>query len=346
MRYSEEKQYALELINEHRARKGLPTMILGDNVSAQIHAELSLQDCHSSPWSTDGLNPVARYTLVGGYQDSHMVVSGVDYCGDREEREFITNQKIRDVIDSLLNPEWGDYFGEQILASFENRHYSKLNVGLVRDSHDTTAVFLLEKDYIEFEELPVFEEGLLTLSGRVKNGATLEDPEDLNMALEYHQPPRPLTAGQLARVYSSTLGIRVANIRRPAGEGRYWPNDEITKMYYRCITPYHESLIGAPPVESRAQASELHNYAKEECRKIQEDKVGGEERTVPWITASQWNVANGNFTVTADLSEVLHNHGNGIYTLFIWGIVDEESVLISGYAIFHGIPRPTGYSPP
>lgn len=225
------------------------------------------------------MTPVARYTLSGGYQGFNMVISGLDYCGDRDKGEFITRPNIRNVIDSLL--KGGDYFDEQILASFENRHYRKLNVGLVRDSHYTTAVFLMEKDFIEFDELPVFEEGLLTLSGRVRNGATLENLEDLGIGLEYHQPPNPLTTGQLARVYSGTLGIKVASIRRPAGEGMYWPDDEFTEVYYRCVTPYHESLIGAPSVESSAQASELHDNAKEECRKIQEDKIGGEERTVP-----------------------------------------------------------------
>ena len=83
--------------------------------------------------------------------------------------------------------------------------------------------------------------------------------------------------------------------------------------------------------------------AKEACRKIQEDKTEGEERTYPWITASEWSVANGRFSITADLDEVLLAHGDGIYTLSLWGIVDDEDVLISEYSIFHGVTPPTFY---
>ena len=183
------------------------------------------------------------------------------------------------------------------------------------------------------------------LSGRVINGATLEGPKDLDMALNYHQRPKPLTAGQLVRVYSSTAGIRVASIREPASEGTHWVDDEVTRVFYRCLTPYEESLTNAPPVESSDEASELRASAREACRQIQEDKMAGEERTFPWITASEWSVANGRFSITADLGAVLLAHGDGIYTLFLWGIVDDEDVLISEYSIFHGVTPPTVYTP-
>ena len=289
------------------------------------------------------MTPTARYTLAGGYQAFNTVISGIHYCGDRDEKESITRAAITGKIENLL--ESGDYFDDRILASFSNRHYRKLNVGLVRDSHYTTAVFLLERDYIEYEELPVFKEGVLTMSGRVKNGATLEGPKDLDMVLGYHQPPKPLTVGQLVRVYSSTEGIRVAGIREPASEGRRWVDDEVTRLFYRCLTPYDDSLTSATPIESSDEASELRASAREACRKIQEDKTEGEERTFPWITASEWSVANGRFSVTADLGEVLLTHGGGIYTLSLWGIVDGEDVLISEYSIFHGVTPPTVYTP-
>ena len=158
LRYSEEKQYALELVNDHRSGQGLLLLELGDNISAQIHAEHSLRDCHASLWSTDGLTPTAKYILAGGYQAFSTVISGGHYCGDRDEKESITRATITGKIERLL--KGGDYFADQILAEFNNKHYRKLNVGLVRDSHYTTAVFLLERDYIEYEELPVLEEGV------------------------------------------------------------------------------------------------------------------------------------------------------------------------------------------
>ena len=117
------------------------------------------------------------------------------------------------------------------------------------------------------------------------------------------------------------------------------------RLFYRCLTPYDDSLTSATPIESSDEASELRASAREACRKIQEDKTEGEERTFPWITASEWSVANGRFSVAADLGEVLLTHGDGIYTLSLWGIVDGEDVRISEYSIFHGVTHPTVYTP-
>ena len=80
LRYLEEKQYMLELINSERKRAGLGTVTLGDNIAAQLHAESSLDNCFSGHWGADGLKPYMRYSLAGGYQSNAENGSGLGYC--------------------------------------------------------------------------------------------------------------------------------------------------------------------------------------------------------------------------------------------------------------------------
>ena len=318
---------------------------MGNNISPQVHAEISLDNCHSSLWSSDGLDPIARYTLAGGYQANTIVVSGTDFCGDRDEKEYITRDDIRRIIEGMLKPEsdW-DAFDYSILNSMSDEKYRVLNVGLTRDSHFTTAVFLMETSYIDYDELPSIKDGVLTFSGEVGNGATLADRKALGASLEYLPPPKPLTQGQLARTYSGTSGIRVASLRRPAGEGFHWPSDSFSKTDYHCRTPYDIDKRDAPPVQSERNARELSAEAKEACRKIRYDKIGGVERTVPWITADRWQVGNNAFDISANVSEILDAHGSGVYNLLLWADVGGERVLVSEYSIFHGVIPPGAYS--
>ena len=321
-------------------------MEMGDNISAQVHAEISLENCHSALWSSDGLNPTARYTLAGGHQAMTTVISGADYCGDRGKKEYITRAALRRIIDNMLKPEpdW-DEFDYRILNSLSDEKYRALNVGLTRDSHFTTAVLLLETGYIEFDSLPSIKDGVLEFSGRVDNGATLANRDALGASLEYHPSPRPLTQGQLARTRSGTTGIRVASLRRPAGEGYHWPTDSFTKTYYNCRTPYEIDPQDAPPVQSERNARELSAEAREACRRVRYDKIGGIERTVPRITADKWRVGNNAFEVSVNVSEVLGTHGDGVYTLFLWADVGDERIQVSEYSIFHGVTPTDAYSP-
>ena len=78
--YLDEKLYMLRLINNERRSAGVPEVELGVNDAAQLHAEDSLEGCHSSHWGSDGLKPYMRYSLAGGYQSNGENGSGRDYC--------------------------------------------------------------------------------------------------------------------------------------------------------------------------------------------------------------------------------------------------------------------------
>ena len=65
--------------------------------------------------------------------------------------------------------------------------------------------------------------------------------------------------------------------------------------------------------------------------------------TVPWITAEEWTASGQAFSLKADISEVVAEHGAGVYTVLVWGNIDGDFVLISRYSIFHEAEPPEGY---
>ena len=64
---------------------------------------------------------------------------------------------------------------------------------------------------------------------------------------------------------------------------------------------------------------------------------------MPWITALEWTARGETFSVTADLWDVMEKHGEGVYSLVVWGSIDGENILISQYSVFHDIASPDTY---
>jgi len=352
LRYSDEKQFILNLINEERSREGVEPLVLGANVAPQIHAENSLEGCYSSVWSTDGLKTDARYSLAGGYQANTGIASGGDFCSSwfdltQDYPLFVVEDEIQDSIEGLLAYDETTDIREDLLDA----RFHSLNVGIalaVGPGDATVRLFLLlESDYIEFEGLPAIQSdsGALTLSGRAKNGVSVEGRDDLRVYVDYDPPPQSVTAGQIARVWSSNLGRRIASIRPPAGEGRNWTSDEITKRYNPCLAP-HEVPNDVELPRSRSDAGDLFDIAKAACLEVRDNEEGGTEITYPWITTEDWNVEGDAFDISADLSNVIAKHGPGIYVVSMWGTLDGENRIISEYAIFHEITPPSTYDPP
>ena len=58
------KQYALKKINEDRLKFNLSPVELSKNEAAQIHAEELLKTKIVSHWTTDGMKPYMRYSIL------------------------------------------------------------------------------------------------------------------------------------------------------------------------------------------------------------------------------------------------------------------------------------------
>ena len=321
-RHFDVKQSMLDIINAERTQVGLDPLVQGNNVPAQLHAEASLESCFSSHWGLDGLKPYMRYSLAEGYQSNSHLVQGSDYC--------ITASDGYSPKDSIRG-----WISEQALAP----HHKKVTIGLAWDEYNTVVVLQFEGNYVEYEQLPAIQDGILSLSGTAKNGLSFNEDRGLSVQIYYDPPPRPLTLGQIARAYCYDFGRQIAGLRAPLTGNRRYTEDEFKRTYRPCADP-HEISPEAPAPRSRNEAHQFWRDARD----------ASELRTalsisVPWVTALKWTAKGHEFSVRADLSGLLSKYGDGVYSLTVWGSIGNERVVISKYSIFHGITPPDTYNP-
>ena len=336
-RHLELKEHMLTLVNDYRRNAGLQPVVLGDNIAAQLHAELSLADCTARHWGTDGLKPYMRYTLAGGFQSNAENMSGHHYCIKSWERYAPLNTSTGGLIKKVSEAVeiWMGSPGHR--RAILDSHYRKLNVGLAWDSYNFVAVQHFEGDYVDFSQLPNLKDGILISAGNAKNGVQLEEDADLGVLIAYDPPPTQLTPGQLAQTYCYDYGVYIAGLLFPLPEGEFWTDDSFTQTTKPCLSPYNVPP-DTPPPQSVQESHRVHDIAKE---------WEGEEisLTVPWVTASTWQVSGGSFQVEADIGMILEEHGPGVYTIMVRGMRQEEPVWIAEYSIFHDVTPPTTYDP-
>ena len=314
----------LTLINAEREKAGVGPVVLGTNNAAQLHADASLEHCFSSHWGIDGLKPYMRYSLAGGYQSNGENGIGLDYCvtaSDGYSALRGIRQEIQKVMDS-----WMGSSGHR--RNILDGSHKKVNIGIAWDRYNIKAVQHFEGDYVEYDRLPTIENGILTMSGKVKNGVAFEKDEDLGVQIFYDQPPHPLTRGQISRTYCYDYGLLVAALRWPLPTGFRYSKDKFTVPYKPCLDPY-DVPEDAPAPGTYQEAREFWQQAYEASQIRQEQDI-----TVPWITALEWRADEEGFSAKADLNGLLSNYGNGVYTLAVWGSIGSERAIFSRYSMF------------
>ena len=319
----------LELINGERIKAGLSVVVMGDNRAAQIHAENSLANCISSHWSADGLNPDMRYSLAGGYQSNRENVIGQDYCrlpGQGYSAIASIAQKVHGAM-----RWWMESPGHR--STILVPRHSKVNIGLAWDRYNFVAVQKFERDNVEYTMLPAIEGRQLSMEGRVKNGANLAHGDHIRVTILYSPPPHSLTQGQIARVYGNCPPRKVVFLS-------YKSSGEQESSWETCPTPYDFP----PESPAPSSASDAHRMW-EEARSRWEDREKVPV-TVRRIKMSKWQLDGDRFAISADIGDVLDAYGPGVYTMTLFGVLDGAVTPISEYAIFHGVPQPTGYGLP
>lgn len=333
-RHLAEKEYMLELINAERAKAGVPPVVLGDNIAAQLHAEAALENCFTGHWGVDGLKPYMRYSLAGGYQSNGENASGLNYCIKPWEnyRPIASiERESREVMRGFMNSPG---HRRQILDPW----HRKVNIGLAWDRHNFRVAQHFEGDYVEYSTLPTLENGLLSLAGAVKNGISFSARQDLGIQIYYDPPPYPLTRGQVARTYCVGLGLQVAVLRPPLTGNQFYVDHRFTNTQSQCIDPY-QVPADSPAPGSHDEAHRISGAAR--SQPLASVAVAG-----PWITSSHWLAAGADFAAQADLSPVIAQHGPGVYTVAVWQQRIGGGLIISEYAIFYGIDPPAGYAAP
>ena len=362
------KAYMLELINAERRSAGAPPVTLGDNIAAQLHAEISLANCFSGHWGVDGLKPYMRYSLAGGYQYNSENASGSDYCiSESDGHRPLDN--IETEIREMMNG-WMNSAGHR--RNILDQRHVKVNIGLAWNDYNIAGYQHFEGGYVEYDRLPEITDGTLTVSGRVTNGLQFFNKEQVGLQIYYDRPPRTLTLGQLARTYCYDSGVLVAGFGHfpidvdldnldnidltdiglsevdlgevglsdvNLNDVDFWAADEFKTTYTSCPDPYEvppDAHAPRSPAEARSFWQEA--YLASENRPPQ-------PITVKWITASKWMVRGADFSITADISDLLSQHGWGVYSVLLWGEVGGARVPISKYSIFHGVNPPNTYNP-
>ena len=334
-RHLPEKELMLSLINDERARVGAGPVVLGDNIAAQLHAESALSNCFSGHWSLDGLKPYMRYSLAGGYQSNGENGHGSDYCIKASDGYRPIGNIQMEIREAMAG--WMGSPGHR--RNILDPSHMKVNIGIAWDRYNVKVFQHFEGDYVEYQHLPGIDEGVLKMSGRTKNGARLGSRRDLGVQIYYDPPPAPLTPGQVARTYCYDNGLRVAGLRERLTGGSFWPEDRFTTTYSPCPDPA-DVPADAPPARSPTEANRLWEEAYDRSRLTGERTI-----TVPWIDATKFHVTGGAFDVEADISEVLDKHGDGVYSVLVWGLIDGQDAVLSEYSIFHGVPVPDTYHP-
>ena len=164
-----------------------------------------------------------------------------------------------------------------------------MNIGLAWDKYNFEAYQHFEGDYVEYDELPSIEDGILYLSGKTKNGAKFDNNDDLSVLLFYDPPPHRLTSEAVSKTYAYCFGVVVASFLWPLSGGGDWgENTTFDSDYTPCPDdPYRTT------------------YAK--------------NLKADWIIAKKWAVKNNSFLVEADISKVLGKYGDGVYSVMVWG---------------------------
>ena len=330
LRYLDQKQFMLGLINAKRKASGAPPVTLGANNAAQLHAESSLAHCVSSHWGVDGLKPNHRYNLAGGYQANGENGHGLDYCvrsGDFIKPIASIQREIEDAING-----WMESQGHR--ENMLDPVHRKVNIGIAWDRFNSVMYQQFEGDYVDYTAPPSFTGGVLSLGGKVKNGVSFSSDKDLDIQVFYEQPPHPLTAGQVARTYCYAGGLPIASLLPPS-YGFPPGSSQIDTMSYKpCPDPY-DVPADAPPARSSSDAHRLWQEAYDTSARRKSHVI-----TFKWITADAWKSTGQEFGVKADLSELVEEYGNGIYTVAVW----DRRRVISDLTFFRGVVPPDTYN--
>ena len=318
------KEHMLELINETRAAAGVPTLTMGDNAAAQLHAENSLANCAGGHWDVNGLKPYMRYSLAGGYQ--YNIENGFDESDGYDT--FAVEPAIQHMMDVMMASPIH-------LRALLDPWHRKVNVGLAWDDYNGRFYQHFEGDYVRYDTLPDINGKILSVSGQTVNGLSFPTPYAMNLFLFYDPPPQRLTRGQLARAscYSHGNGHPIAAFSPELAPYGVWDEDSfVNRIHEYCPDPY-DVPPSSPAPRTPQEAIELHNESNSLFNRPSTS-------TVPWITASEWTANATEFSIVADISDLLSMWGHGVYTIMLVGVIDGYEVPVSTYSIFHEVEQP------
>ena len=162
------RQFAIDLVNQRRRQLGLPVLVLGDSVAAQLHAEQSLDRLELLRVTEEGLPPEALYTAhggrgyiswsgqIGGYWPESSVIQ----CGSRQVicERVVPDIKVATYVRSRLDVDMADG-GEGVLSPV----WSTMHMGIALTDWTLVIVQFLERQGLDYVQEPIIRGGFLSL---------------------------------------------------------------------------------------------------------------------------------------------------------------------------------------
>ena len=341
------KRLMLELVNQQRKDANLRPVILGDNPSAQAHADAALNRCYASHWDQWGLKPQHRYALAGGDQYVDENVNGAGHCTTHVQRyKPIVDQgaAVKNAVQKLAESPGH-------LENMMDPRHRTMHAGISINDQNAVIVQLFSADYVQWTQPPTINDAnILNLAGNLEHARRLPDPKLPLVEIEWHPPPGPLSSGQLARTYCAAPDQLAATILPPPPFGSTYTHPETGEPFTRwakyltqssqCVDPY-DTQAHAPATSSRQEASRLHKQAKQRSQSATSSK-----NTVLAIVARQVTVskAGRHFEAAADLSPLVAELGDGIYTIVIRATPDQtgRTSTVARYPVWINTKPPAG----
>ena len=288
-------------------------MTLGNNESAQRHAESMLKEGFLSHYGLDGLTPPMRHTLAGGTNYVAENASGMIGTRGEDWGPPYRKQDWRELIDELHQ---GLLDSPDHRRNILNKWHRKVSLGIACNQYVCSVAQAFEGDYVAFAKAPnISGSGVLTFSGKLKGGFTMS-----SVQVWYHEPPHTLTLGQLDATYSYLIGQEPATfILKPAPPGSYWSASSLMPTNYTWSSGLDPYSLG--PLPRSSSVIKL---------KLSESK----HKAAPWTVADRWHVSGASFDIKVNLKKIINDMGPGVYIILIWGENRGEQTPLTYYAVF------------
>ena len=199
------RRYALGLINKDRADHGVAPVRLGDNGSAQAHAEDSLRHRYVGHWTVEGLKPYMLYRQHGGGGIVGQNAAGVMSPEDCRAPGIVCTPEPPE--ESIASLQWGMMYDDAHADwghrdTILNPHYDTVSLGIAHSNQGTAYYQHFEYTGLEWRQPPSINDGLLAFAARPLDAAY----RIVRAVIHYDPLPQPRTPAEIGRLESYCAG--------------------------------------------------------------------------------------------------------------------------------------------
>ena len=259
-----------------------------------------------------------RYSLTGGIHANGENIASYFNCYESIPGFIHPATDAEETIDELV---------QGLLESPGHRetmlhpNYSTMNSGIAWDDKNFQLVQHFETDFVEFEQGPALNEGILRLKGSTKGIPEFSNNHELEVLVLYDPRPERMRINRLARTFCYSPGDPIIAIREKAPQGKRYSTYSISELVReeRCPDPY-EMKRSLPAPISLEEMEELGEKAKEDVR---EKPVNYQ---IDFLDATVWTTKGNEFQLEADISKQLERKGPGIYTIYLVANNEDDTI--------------------